>query len=54
MKTPIQVSAAVAGTPSAPIVSAQEKPAPVKPAQSMDRRMSQMKESMKEMQQQMA
>ena len=55
MKTPILVSAIVASAPSAPIVSAQEKSAPVKPAMSMgmDRQMSRMKENMKEMRQQM-
>jgi hypothetical protein len=55
MKTPILVSAVVAGALSAPIVSAQERPAPAKPAMSMgmDRQMSQLKENMKEMQQQM-
>ena len=52
MKTPILVSAIVAGTPSAPIVSVQKKSAPAKPAMSMgrDRQMS----HMKEMRQQMA
>ena len=55
MKTPIQVSAIVSCAPSAPIVSAQKKSAPAKPAMSMgmDRQMSQMKENMKEMRQQM-
>ncbi len=55
MKTPILVSAVVAGALSAPIVSAQERPAPAKPAMSMgmDRQMTQLKENMKEMQQQM-
>ena len=52
MKTPILVSAIVAGAPSAPIVSVQKKSAPAKPAMSMgrDRQMS----HMKEMRQQMA
>jgi hypothetical protein len=53
MKTPILVSAIVACAPSAPIVSAPKKSAPGKPAMGMDRQMSQMKENMKEMQQQM-
>ena len=53
MKTPILVSAIVAYAPSAPIVSAPKKSAPGKPAMGMDRQMSQMKENMKEMQQQM-
>ena len=55
MKTPILVSAIVAGASSAPIVSAQKKSALAKPAMSMgmDRQMSQMQENMKEMQQQM-
>ena len=55
MKTPILVSAIVAGAPSAPIVPVQKKSAPTKPAMSMgrDRQMSQLKENMKEMQQQM-
>jgi hypothetical protein len=53
MKAPILVSAIVACAPSAPIVSAQKKSAPTKPAMGMDRQMSQMQENMKEMQQQM-
>jgi hypothetical protein len=55
MKTPILVAAIVASAPSAPIVSAQKKSAPAKPAMSMgmDIKMSRMHENMKEMQQQM-
>ena len=55
MKTSILISAIVACAPPAPIVSAQKKPAPAKPAMSMgmDRQMSKMKENMKEMRQQM-
>ena len=57
MKTSILDSAIVAGAASAPIASARERPAPAKPAMSMgmgmDRQMSQMKDNMKEMQQQM-
>ena len=55
MKTAILVSAVVAGALSAPIVSAQERPASAKPAMSMgmDIQMSRMQENMKEMQQQM-
>ena len=55
MKTSILVATIVACALSAPIVSAQEKSAPVKPAMSMgmDRQMSRMKENMKEMRQQM-
>jgi hypothetical protein len=48
MKTPIPVRAVVAGPPPAPMASAQGKP-----AKSVDRRIAQMRESMKEMQQQM-
>ena len=53
MKTPILGSAIVASAPSAPIVSAQEKSAPAKPAMGMGIQMSRMQENMKEMQQQM-
>jgi len=55
MKTSILISAIVACALSAPIVSAQEKPAPAKPAMSMDmdKHMSQMQEKMKAMQVQM-
>jgi hypothetical protein len=55
MKTPILISAIVACVLAAPIVSAQEKSAPAKPAMSMemDKHMSQMQENMKTMQQQM-
>ena len=55
MKTSILVSAIIASALSAPIISAQEKSAPAKPAMSMgvDRQMSKMKENMNEMQQQM-
>ena len=55
MKTSILISAIVACALSAPIVSAQEKPAPAKPAMSMDmdKHMSQMQEKMKAMQAQM-
>ena len=55
MKTPILISAIVACALAAPIVSAQEKSAPAKPAMSMDmdKHMSQMQENMKTMQQQM-
>ena len=55
MKTSVLISAIVACALSAPIVSAQEKPAPAKPAMSMDRdkHMSQMQEKMKAMQVQM-
>ena len=55
MKTSILISAIVACALSAPIVSAQEKPAPAKPAMNMDmdKHMSQMLEKMKAMQAQM-
>ena len=55
MKTSILVAAIAACALSAPIVSAQEKSAPAKPAMSMemDKHMSQMQENMKKMQQQM-
>ena len=55
MKTSILVAAIVACALSAPIVSAQEKSAPAKPAMSMDmdKQMPQMQENMKKMQQQM-
>ena len=55
MKTSILISAIVACALSAPIVSAQEKPAPTKPAMSMDmdKHMGQMQEKMKAMQAQM-
>ena len=55
MKTSILVAAIVAGALSAPIVSAQEKSTPAKPAMSMDmeKHMSQMQEKMKAMQAQM-
>ena len=55
MKTSILVAAIVACALSAPIVSAQEKPAPDKPAMNMelDKHMSQMQEKMKAMQAQM-
>ena len=55
MKTSILVFAIVAGALSAPIVSAQEKSTPAKPAMSMDmdKQMPQMQEKMKGMQQQM-
>ena len=55
MKTSILISAIVACALSAPIVSAQEKSAPAKPAMSMDmdKQMSQMQQNMKKMQQQM-
>ena len=55
MKTSILISAIVACALSAPIVSAQEKSAPAKPAMSMDmdKQMPQMQENMKKMQQQM-
>ena len=55
MKTSILISAIVTCTLSAPIVLAQEKPAPAKPAMSMDmdKHMSQMQEKMKAMQGQM-
>jgi len=51
MKTPILISAIVACALAAPIVSAQEKSAPAKPAMSMDmeNHMSQMQEKMKAM-----
>ena len=56
MKTSILISAIVACALSAPIVSAQDKSAPAKPAMSMDmdKPMLQMQENMKTMQQQMA
>ena len=49
MKTSILIPAIVACALSAPIVSAQEKPAPTKPAMSMDmdKHMGQMQENMK-------
>ena len=50
MKSPILVSEIVACAASAPIVSAQKKPAM---STGMDKQMSQMKKNMKEMQQQM-
>ena len=55
MKTSILISAIVACALSAPIVSAQDKSAPAKPAMSMDmdKQMSQMQQNMKKMQQQM-
>ena len=55
MKTSIMISTIVACALSAPIVSAQEKSAPAKPAMSMDmdKHMSQMQEKMKAMQAQM-
>lgn len=55
MKTSILVAIIVACGLSAPIVSAQEKPAPDKPAMNMDmdKHMGQMQEKMKAMQAQM-
>ena len=55
MKTSILVATIVACALSTPIVSAQEKPAPDKPAMNMgmDKHMSQMQEKMKAMQAQM-
>jgi hypothetical protein len=55
MKTSILVAAIVACALSAPIVSAQEKAVPAKPAMSMDmdKQMPQMQENMKKMQEQM-
>ncbi|MGP1680500.1 MAG: hypothetical protein ACTS6J_25520 [Burkholderiales bacterium] len=55
MKTSILISAIVACTLSAPIVSAQEKSVPAKPGMSMDmdKPMPQMQENTKTMQQQM-
>jgi len=55
MKTSILVAAIIACGLSVPIVSAQEKAAPTKPAISMDtdKQMPQMQENMKKMQQQM-
>jgi len=55
MKTSILVTAIVAGVLSAPMLSAQEKAAPAKPAMNMDmgKQMPQMQENMKSMQQQM-
>ena len=55
MKTSILVATIVACGLSAPIVSAQEKPAPDKPAMNMDmdKHMGQMQEKMKAMQAQM-
>jgi hypothetical protein len=53
MKTSILFAAIVACALSAPIVSAQEKPAPAKPSMGMDKQMPQMQENMKKMQQQM-
>ena len=55
MKTSMLVVAIVACALAAPIVSAQEKSAPAKPAMSMDmdKQMSQMQENMKKMQGQM-
>ena len=55
MKTSILISAIVACALSAPIVSAQEKSTPAKPAMSMDmdKHMSQMQEKMRAMQAQM-
>ena len=55
MKTSILVAAIAVCALSAPIVSAQEKSAPAKPAMSMDmdKQMPRMQENMKKMQQQM-
>ena len=55
MKSSLLVFAIVAGALSAPIVSAQDKPMPAKPAMGMDmkQQMPQMQENMKKMQQQM-
>lgn len=55
MKSSILITALIACALSAPIVSAQEKTAPAKPAMSMDmdKQMPQMQENMKKMQQQM-
>ena len=56
MKPSILIAAIVACALSAPIVSAQEKSTPAKPATSMDmdKQMPQMQENMKKMQQEMA
>ena len=53
MKTSIMIFAIVACALLAPIVSAQEKSAPAKPAMSMDKDTSKMQEKMKAMQAQM-
>jgi hypothetical protein len=55
MKSSILITAFIACALTAPIVSAQEKTAPAKPAMSMDmdKQMPQMQENMKKMQQQM-
>jgi len=55
LKTTVLVAAIVICALSAPIVSAQDKSAPAKPAMSMemDKRMPQMQENMKNMQHQM-
>lgn len=55
MKTSVLICAAVACVLSAPIVSAQDKSAPAKPAMNMDmdKQMAPMQENMKKMQQQM-
>ena len=55
MKTSILISAIIACSLAAPMVSAQEKSAPAKPMMSMDmdKHMPQMQENMKKMQQQM-
>ena len=55
MKTAIMISTIVACALSAPVVSAQDKAAPAKPAMNMDmdKHMSQMQEKMKAMQAQM-
>jgi hypothetical protein len=53
MKTSILISAIVACALSAPIVSAQERPAPARPAMNMDMDMSRLQEKMKAMQAQM-
>ena len=55
MKTSILVAAIVGSTLSMPILAAQDKAAPAKPAMSMEmnKQMPQMQENMKKMQQQM-
>src|ERR1035437_3055488 len=55
MKSSVLITAFIACALSAPIVSAQEKAPPTKPAMSMDmdKQMPQMRENMKKMQQQM-
>ncbi len=55
MKSPILIAAFVACALSAPFASAQERTAPLKPAMSMDmeKPMSEMRENMTKMQQQM-